>query len=119
MVYIRKEQIKMNKNLNPLGTNELEEHFLELLDYISVHFPHENIIILIDSIDQLANDELFLNSLIYSCPKNTKIIYSVLTNYKDIRISMQGLVKENRNFLELKKINHKTSIQILEDFLQV
>lgn len=126
MVYQKKSielnnsfSFNMHKDLQPLETNELKEYFLEFLEFISVQFPTEKIHIFIDSIDQLAKDELFLNSLIYSCPKNTKIVYSVLTNFKNIHVNMQVLVKESKNFLELKPMNYHTSIKTFGEFLQV
>ena len=70
---------KSDKNYK--NTNNLESK----LSFISVHhLKNSQLIILLDSIDQLSKENYNLNWLLTRLPKNVKIVLSVLSNYENI-----------------------------------
>lgn len=57
--------------------------------------------------------------MIRKFPKNVKMIYSVLTDYCGILDNIRSLgFSESKNFLRLKKLNDKTSLYILNEWLK-
>ena len=84
----------------------IDRNFKDLIGFIASKYLNQNtnLTILLDSIDQLSEDSHLPNWLFVKLPKNVKIIYSVLNNYKNILENMKKKVQVS-NFFEIKPLN--------------
>jgi hypothetical protein len=78
-------------------------NFKNLIAFVASKYlnQNQNLTILLDSIDQLSEDSHLLNWLFIRLPKNVKIIYSVLNNYKKIHVS---------NIFEIKPLSENNEL---------
>lgn len=114
------------KKLSGLSTSQVKDYLVGLLEFLSNKFPTKRVFICIDGVEQLVsdneNDGRVLDWLIYKCPLNTKVIYSVLEDdekKKNVFKSMRKHVKDKRCFVELKRWSTYASLQALNEELLV
>jgi hypothetical protein len=105
-----------------LTNNELRFRLLNQLHNISRKFPKKKIILYLDSIDQLISDQVIeqFDWFIQKLPLNTKLIYSILNQYKyeNILINMRSnFLKDENNYLEINLLNVDSSIDIIDKWL--
>jgi hypothetical protein len=105
-----------------LTNNELRFRLLNQLHNISRKFPKKKIVLYLDSIDQLISDQVIeqFDWFIQKLPLNTKLIYSVLNQYKyeNILINIRkSLLKDEKNYLEINLLNVDSSIDIIDKWL--
>ena len=94
--------------------HEIRNKFIEKLNKVSE--KNLKIVILLDSIDQLSKEDYCLEWMFYELPKNVKIIYSVLSNYKGIFEALKAKVEDN--YQEMEKLNFDEAKLILESLLE-
>ena len=88
------------------------------LHFISEKYlKHEKLIILLDSIDQLSEQNYHLSWLFQKLPKNVKIIFSVLNDYKNIFKNLKKQIN-SENILEMKPLNRDEAKVILYAYLE-
>jgi hypothetical protein len=102
------EQLEIIFNINK-ADKEYEKNsrnFKDLIGFVSLKYLNQtqSLIILLDSIDQLSEDSHTLNWWFFTLPKNVKIIYSVLNNYKKILENLKKKVHIN-NIFEMNLLN--------------
>jgi hypothetical protein len=102
--------------------NEFEknEKFTEKLSYISEKYlKNGKLLILLDSIDQLTEENLRLNWFFNILPKNIKIIYSVLKSHNNNIFEILKKRIRSENFYEIKPLTNKEAYNILSKHLKV
>lgn len=117
------QQLEAIFNINNNDNKEYEkmkkELFADTLAYVSREYLNEtNLVILLDSIDQLSNqDDFDLHWMFKRLPKNVKIIYSVLnTNLKILEILKKKI--ESHNILEIETLSQDEGKRILYSYLK-
>jgi hypothetical protein len=86
-------------------------NFKNLIAFVASKYlnQNQNLTILLDSIDQLSEDSHLLNWLFIRLPKNVKIIYSVLNNYKKILEDMKKKIHVS-NIFEIKPLSENNEL---------
>ena len=111
---------ELKKMLTSLDLNELKDYLLDLLAHLNRTYPSRQIFVCIDAVEQLATaEDSALDWLIYSCPANTKIVYSVLGSCEDVLERMRNHITDKSCFLEMKRWSSYTSLQVLNEDLLV
>ena len=97
-----------------------KREFKDQLNYISEKYLKKTkLLILLDSIDQLREQDYNLNWLFNCLPKNVKIIYSVLKDYKNIFQNLKKKkITKTENILELESLNLELAKNILNSYLK-
>ena len=96
--------------------SDLRDRFYDTLNNLSKKDANRKIIIFLDSIDQLTPGDYNLQWMLYKLPKNVKIIYSALVDYKGIvdRIKKNFEKYQNsKNILEIGDIEKKEARDML------
>ena len=98
-----------------MTSEQLRDQLIETLKLIK----NKNIIILLDSIDQLVNTDYELEKwmIFDGLPSNVKIILSTLENYEGILDKIQSKISNKENFLKIDELNPTNVKTILEDWL--
>lgn len=112
------------KKLSGLSVSQVKDYLVGLLESLNNKFPTKRVFICIDGVEQLVSDnekdDRALDWLIYKCPLNTKVIYSVLEDdKKNVFKSMRKHVKDKRCFVKLKRWSTYASLQALNEELLV
>ena len=95
-----------------------KKEFKDKLFYISEKYmKKEKLIIILDSIDQLSEQNYNLSWFFNKLPKNLKIIYSVLKEYKNIFKNLKKKIK-SENILEMKPLKSNEAKYILSSYLK-
>ena len=95
----------------------LKDKLQKSLEAITAKNKNEKIILLLDSIDQLSEqDKDNLDWMFYNLPENVKIIYSALSNYSNIHKLKKKIGEEN--CLIITKLEKEEARIILEGFLK-
>ena len=89
------------------------------LSFISERYfkTGQQLIILLDSIDQLSKEDYKLTWLFTKLPKNIKLVFSVLSNYENILDNLKKEIQQE-NIHELKPLNSKEAKDILSSYLK-
>ena len=122
--------------------NKLDDFFRTFLTEIFTHNPQKKLVIILDSIDQLQVSDRGLDWIVFNFPKNVRMIYStipeignnlilkrfILLNCQekflqlsshDQNITLYDIEKQTpTNTLEIKGMDDKLSLEILEDWLK-
>ena len=89
-------EIEQNKlNGDQLDGNKFKKMLTDELNNFLKENENRKIIIFLDSIDQLSERDYSLDWMIYDLPKNVKMIYSVLNDYKRIFDSIKMRIENN------------------------
>jgi len=95
-----------------------KKEFKDKLFYISEKYiKKEKLVIFLDSIDQLSEQNYSLSWFFNKLPKNVKIIYSVLKEYKNIFKNLKKKIKIE-NIFEMKPLKHEEAERILSSYLK-
>jgi hypothetical protein len=89
----------------------------EKLNVINLNYPDHKIYMFLDAIDQLNFKDFNLGWIFKHLPPNTKIVYSVINNYENLLTNLELKIKNDRNFLEIKKLEMDSSLQKIESQL--
>jgi hypothetical protein len=112
------EQIKIIFQITNADEEFIEKSFKDKLFYISdKYMKNKKLIIFLDSIDQLSEQNYNLSWFFSKLPKNVKIIYSVLKEYKSIFKNLKRKIK-SENILEIKPLKHVEAKRILSSYLK-
>jgi hypothetical protein len=97
-----------------------KQEFKDKLSFISEKYLKRNkLLILLDSIDQLREQDYYLEWLFNILPKNIKIIYSVLKDYKNIFQKLKKYkIKKIENIFELDALNIYEAKKMLDSYLK-
>ena len=104
-----KQEIEESK-LNMDDQNEeskKREEFKNKLSYVSEKYltvENRQLIIFLDSIDQLNDENHNLKWFFNKLPKNVKIVYSVLRDFKNIVENLKKKLTKEENIFEIKPI---------------
>ena len=94
------------------------KEFWDKLVYISKKYlKDKKLIILLDSIDQLSEKDYNLKWFFYKLPKNVKIIFTVLKNYKNIFEKLKEKI-QHENIIEIKALKKFEAKSILNSYLE-
>ena len=93
--------------------------FESKLSFISSKYlkSDKQLIILLDSIDQLSKENYNLQWLFTKLPKNIKLVFSVLPNYENILDDLKKRIK-NVNIHELKSLKSTHAKEVLLKYLK-
>jgi hypothetical protein len=124
-VIIENKQIDKENNVKDDKNEETKDNFETLhnfkdilinkLKYFTERFPNIKLVILLDSIDQLAKQDYYLDWMFYELPKNVKIIYTVLNKYEEIFKNLKK--KLEKNYLEIETLRFDEAQSILAQLL--
>ena len=84
----------------------------------SISIRNEKIILLLDSIDQLSNQDYGMEWIINNLPKNVKMIYTVLNNFEERIFERLKNRFGDDNCVEMGKLELCDGIEILQGFLE-
>jgi hypothetical protein len=113
------EQLEKVLNIDAKKDKEYRERkgFSDKLFYISENLLKQKLLILFDSIDQLVDSNFHLSWLFYHLPKNVKIIYSVLKDYKNLYDKLNKRFQKE-NIIEMRALTNAEAKNILFSFLK-
>jgi hypothetical protein len=105
-------------NLSKLS--EVKAYLVAQLNKIQDLYPQKKLIFFLDSIDQLRSGDYSLSWMIKQLPTNVKMIYSTLTEHGNIleRVQQTFGFDKQKNFVKIDKLNLKTSLFILSEWLK-
>ena len=89
-----KIKIHVPDNLHVMNNEQIGNVFFEILSNID---SGKNIVIILDSIDQLKKEDFSLEWMIYNLPERVKMIYSVLSDEKNSKKSILKKLKKRVN----------------------
>jgi len=96
------------------------DEFKNILHYFSEKYlkvRNKQLIILLDSIDQLNVKNYDLKWFFTELPNNVKIIYSVLKDFKQIFESLKKQIKNEGNILEILSLQKEDAKTILSSYM--
>jgi hypothetical protein len=97
---------------------DASEYLHDYLLLLSIEYPEKKIVILLDSLDQLATSDYNIEWLFTDLPENIKMIYSTLPNHGGILSKLESKIETNEsNFMEVESLTKAIVITILEDWL--
>ena len=100
---------------------EIREEFIKKLYYFSEKFlttQNRKLLILLDSIDQLDIQNNQLEWFFTILPKNVKIVYSVLKDYKNIFPAIKKVINSYENIYEIRPIKIEEAQKILNSYMK-
>ena len=100
--------------------NKKKEDFKNKLHYFSekcLKAQNKHLVILLDSIDQLNEKNHNLKWFFNEVPKNVKIIYSVLKDFKNIFENLKKEIKNEGNVLEILPLEKEQAKIILSSYM--
>ena len=101
---------------------EIKEQFIKKLYYVSEKFltpQNRQLVIFLDSIDQLDEQNHQLEWFFTTLPKNVKIIYSVLKDYKNLyQAIIENVIKSDKNVYELLPMKKEEALKILVTYMK-
>jgi len=111
-----KIKIHVPDNLHVMNNEQIGNVFFEILSNID---SGKNIVIILDSIDQLKKEDFSLEWMIYNLPERVKMIYSVLSDEKNSKKSILKKLKKrvnHINFLNVGSLEQHEANLIFENF---
>lgn len=111
-----KFKLKTNQEefFHELSFNEIKNLLKDYLYQLSHDYPDHRIYMFIDSIEQLENFDFNRSSLFVDLPSNTKVVYSVQSNFGNLLATLELKIKLTRNFLEIKPLDLEEAQRIIE-----
>jgi hypothetical protein len=109
-------KIQVPENLHTMNNEQIGNVFFEILSNID---SGKNIVIILDSIDQLKKEDYSLEWLIYNLPKRLRMIYSVLSDEQNSKNSILKKLKKRVNpinFLNVGFLEQNEANLIFENY---
>ena len=113
-IYKIKNSLNYYRDYNSFQMSKVLRSFLNLM---LQKYPNENLLIFLDSIDQLNPYDYNLEWILKKYPANIKFVFSTLTNHGDILKNFKFIVKNEANFLEVGMLELDQALSIIKTFL--
>ena len=99
--------------------SEINNFLIQLFTLLYAEYPHKKLVIILDSLDQLAMNDYSLDWLLTLFPPNVKMIYSTIPDHGNILRNFQRFINiDESNLIEITSLTPDLANLILKDWLK-